>query len=256
MLSLNYPPSEIFVLNSSEHCQWLINKSNRPKDFVFRFGNGINDDLGTVSCTGGANSLIDLIRLDRGIQMFLATKALPVEDYLALKLTREIFESEVIKEGAEIKSYPKKERFEIEEIFHSQDFEFSIKQDSNKITSNEKVSLKTILTKQLASNLYIIPKPIRVGHIIFVSFINAIELPIVLLIIFKKVCSPLQFLLSIDFKNDIVSFLIGINKTSLEKKFQIDNGIKTSALGIGIILSEYGIRTEPNIAKLLDFKKD
>ena len=96
MLSLNCPPSEIFVLNTSEHCQWLINKSNRPRDFVFRFGNGINDDLSIVSCTGGANSLIDLIRLDRGIQMFLATKALPVEDYLALKLTREIFESEVM----------------------------------------------------------------------------------------------------------------------------------------------------------------
>ena len=238
MLSLNYPPSEIFVLNTSEHCKWLINKSIRPRDFVFQFGNGINDDSGTVACIGGANSLIDLIRFDRGIQMFLGTKALPVEDYLALKLTRERFESEVIREGAEIKSYPKKERFEIEEIFHSEDFEFRINQDSNKIISNEKLSLKTILTKQLASNLYIIAKPIRVGHIIFVSFIIAMVLPIVLFIISKKVYSPLQFLLSIDFKNDIVSFLIGINKTSLEKKYWFDIGIETSALGIGIILSE------------------
>src|SRR6188474_3249497 len=206
------------MLNNSGHLEPHIKESNHIRDFVFGFGDGINTSLGIVAGVGGANSSADFIILASLVGMFTGAKAMAVQNYLAVKSQREILESEIKREEFEIETYPEKERLEIEEIYRAKEFdEDLVKQVTDKITSNKKVWLKTMLTEELELNLDIVGNPIKGAFIMFVSFI------------------------------------IGAKKAKLAKKNWVKGGVEMSGLGTGIALLGYGIGAELYSANLLKY---
>ena len=255
MLLLNYPTMELSMLNNSGHVEPHIKESNHIRDFVFGFGDGINTSLGIVAGVGGANSSADFIILASLVGMFTGAKAMAVQNYLAVKSQREILESEIKREEFEIETYPEKERLEIEEIYQAKDFdEDLVKQVTDKITSNKKVWLKTMLTEELGLNLDIVGNPIKGALIMFVSFIIGGVLPILPYLLSKTGFVPIQFSLWIAIALSITSsFLIGAKKAKLAKKNWVKGGIEMSGLGTGIALLGYGIGAELNSANLLNY---
>lgn len=255
LLLLNYPTCEILVLNSTGHVEPHIKESNHIRDFVFGFGDGINTSLGIVAGVGGANSSADFIILAALVGMFTGAKAMAVQNYLALKSQREILESEIKREEYEMEAYPEKERMEIEEIYRAKDFdEDLVKRVTDKITSNKRVWLKTMLTEELGLNLDIVGNPIKGALIMFASFIIGGILPILPYLLSKTGFVPLQFALWIAIAISLTSsFLIGAKKAKLAKKNWVKGGIEMSALGTGIALLGYGIGAELNNANLLNY---
>ena len=255
MLLLNYPTNEYSMLNNSEHIEPHIKESNHIRDFVFGFGDGINTSLGIVAGVGGANSSADFIILASLVGMFTGAKAMAVQNYLAVKSQREILESEIKREEFEIETVPEKERLEIEEIYRAKDFdEDLLKQVTDKITSNKKVWLKTMLTEELGLNLDIVGNPIKGALIMFASFLIGGVLPILPYLLSKTGFIPIHFSLWIAIAISIASsFLIGAKKARLAKKNWVKGGIEMSGLGTGIALLGYGIGAELNSANLLNY---
>ena len=255
MLLLNYGTCQVFVLNKSQHLEPHIKESNRIRDLVFGFGDGLNTSLGIVAGVGGANSSADFIILAALVGMFTGAKAMAVQNYLAIKSQREILESEIKREEFEMEVYPEKERLEIEEIYRAKNFdEDLVKSVTDKITSNKKVWLKTMLTEELGLNLDIVGKPIRGALIMFVSFIIGGILPILPYLLSKTGLLPLQYSLWIAIAISLTaSFLIGAKKAKLAKINWLKGGIEMSALGTGIALLGYGIGAELANANLLNY---
>ncbi len=249
------PICEIPVLTISGHVEPHIKESNHIRDFVFGFGDGINTSLGIVAGVGGANSSPDFIILAALVGMFTGAKAMAVQNYLAVKSQREILESEIKREEYEIETYPEEERLEIEEIYRAKEFdEDLIKRVSEKITSNKKVWLKTMLTEELGLNLDILGNPIKGALIMFASFIIGGILPILPYLLSKTGFVPLQFSLWIAIAISITSsFIIGAKKAKLAKKNWVKGGIEMSGLGTGIALLGYGIGAELDSANLLNY---
>ena len=243
------------MLNSSVHVEPHIKESNHIRDFVFGFGDGINTSLGIVAGVGGANSSADFIILASLVGMFTGAKAMAVQNYLAVKSQREILESEIKREEFEIETYPEKERLEIEEIYRAKEFdEDLVKQVTDKITSNKKVWLKTMLTEELELNLDIVGNPIKGAFIMFVSFIIGGVLPILPYLLSRSGFIPIQFSLWIAIAISLTSsFLIGAKKAKLAKKNWVKGGIEMSGLGTGIALLGYGIGAELYNANLLKY---
>ena len=243
------------MLNNSGHLEPHIKESNHIRDFVFGFGDGINTSLGIVAGVGGANSSADFIILASLVGMFTGAKAMAVQNYLAVKSQREILESEIKREEFEIEAYPEKERLEIEEIYRAKEFdEVLVKQVTDKITSNKKVWLKTMLTEELELNLDIVGNPIKGAFIMFVSFIIGGVLPILPYLLSRTGFIPIQFSLWIAIAISLSSsFLIGAKKAKLAKKNWVKGGIEMSGLGTGIALLGYGIGAELYSANLLKY---
>ncbi|TLX68068.1 MAG: hypothetical protein E6K94_09035 [Thaumarchaeota archaeon] len=255
MLLLNYRSCRISILKNTEHVEPHIKESNHIRDFVFGFGDGINTSLGIVAGVGGANSSADFIILAALVGMFTGAKAMAVQNYLAVKSQREILESEIKREEFEMEAYPEKERIEIEEIYRAKEFdEDLVRRVTDKITSNKKVWLKTMLTEELGLNLDIVGKPFKGALIMFVSFLIGGILPILPYLLSKTGFVPLPISLWTAIAISIISsFLIGAKKAKLAKKNWIMGGIEMSGLGTGIALLGYGIGAELHNANLLNF---
>lgn len=255
VLLLNYPIFEILVMTVYGHVEPHIKESNHIRDFVFGFGDGINTSLGIVAGVGGANSTPDFIILAALVGMFTGAKAMAVQNYLAVKSQREILESEIKREEYEIDTYPEQERLEIEEVYRAKEFDDDLlKRVTEKITSNKKVWLKTMLTEELGLNLDIVGNPIKGALIMFASFIIGGILPILPYLLSKTGYVPLEFSLWIAIVISITSsFIIGAKKAKLAKKNWVKGGIEMSGLGTGIALLGYGIGAELDNANLLNF---
>ena len=255
LLLLNYPTCEILVLNSTGYVEPHIKESSHIRDFVFGFGDRINTSLVIVAGVGGANSSADFIILDALVGMFTGSKAMAVQNYLAIKSQREILESEIKGEEYEMETYPEKERMEIEEFYRSKDFdEDLVKCVSDTITSNKRVWLKTMLTEELRLNLGIVGNPIKGALIMFGCFIIGGILPILPYLLSKTGFVRLQFALWVAIAISITSsFLIGAKKAKLAKKNRVKGGIEISALGTGIALLGYGIGAELDNTNLLNY---
>jgi len=242
-------------LTISGHVEPHIKESNHIRDFVFGLGDGINTSLGIVAGVGGANSSHDFIILAAVVGMFPGAKAMAVQNYLAVKSQREILQSEIKREEYEIETYPEEERLEIEEIYRAKEFdEDLIKRVSEKIISNKKVWLKTMLTEELGLNLDIVGNPIKGDLIMFASFIIGGILPKLPYLISKLGFVPLQFSLWIAIAISITSsFTIGAKNAKLAKKNWVKGGIEMSGLGTGIALLGYGAGAELDSANLLNY---
>ncbi len=109
---------------------------------------------------------------------------------------------------------------EIEEIYRAKEFdEDLVEQVTDKITSNKKVWLKTMLTEELELNLDIVGNPIKGAFIMFVSFIIGGVLPILPYLLSRTGFVPIQFSLWIAIAISLTSsFRTGAKKAKCKEK--------------------------------------
>ena len=228
-------------ISEPRHIEPHLKESSSVRDFVFGFGDGVNTSLGLAAGVGGADVSSDIIILAALVAMFTGAKAMAVQNYLAVKSHRELLHSEIDRENWEIENKPEDERKEIEEIYKAKGFSGKeLETIVNKITSDKKVWLNTMLTEELNLNLEIVGHPIKSALRMFGAFLVGGILPIIPFF-FGGGLSPLFVAIGISLT---ASFIVGAIKSRMANTSIIKGGIEMAGLGTGIALIGYGIGSE------------
>ena len=228
-------------ISEPRHIENHQKETSSIRDFVFGFGDGINTSLGIVAGVGGADVSSNLIILAAIVAMFTGAKAMAVQNYLAVKSQRQILHSEIEREKWEMENVPGAEKQEIEDVYRAKGFSGNeLESIVNKITSDKKVWLNTMLTEELKLNLEIIGNPLKSAFRMFGSFLVGGILPI-LPYFFAHGYVPLLVAIAISLS---ASFVIGAVKSRLANLSIIRGGLEMAGLGTGIALIGYGIGSE------------
>ena len=110
----------------------------------------------------------------------------------------------------------------------------------NKITSDKKVWLDTMLTEELKLNVEILGNPLKSALRMFGSFLLGGILPI-LPFFFAHGYVPLLIAIGISLST---SFVVGAIKSRLAKTSIVKGGLEMAGLGTGIALIGFGIGAE------------
>ena len=228
-------------ISEPRHIEPHLKESSSMRDFVFGFGDGVNTSLGLAAGVGGADVSSDIIILAALVAMFTGAKAMAVQNYLAVKSHRELLKSEIAREKWEIENKPEDERREIEEIYEKKGFSGKeLEMIVNKITSDKKVWLDTMLTEELNLNLEIAGHPLKSALRMFGSFLVGGILPIIPFF-FASGLTPLLIAIGFSLTS---SFIVGAIKSRMANISIIKGGIEMAGLGTGIALIGYGIGSE------------
>jgi VIT1/CCC1 family predicted Fe2+/Mn2+ transporter len=218
-----------------------LSESSGVRDFVFGFGDGINTSLGIAAGVGGADVSSNIIILAALVGMFTGAKAMAVQNYLAVKAQRELLRSEIAREEWEIENKPDIERQEIEEIYKAKGFSGEeLEMIVNKITSDKKVWLDTMLTEELKLNIEMLGNPLKSAFRMFGAFLLGGILPIIPFF-FLHGYVPLLIAVGISLST---SFAVGAVKSRLAKTSIVKGGLEMAGLGTGIALIGFGIGSE------------
>ena len=230
-------------MNISEprHIEPHQKESSSIRDFVFGFGDGINTSLGIVAGVGGADVSSSIIILAAIVAMFTGAKAMAVQNYLAVKSPRQILHSEIEREKWEMENVPGAERQEIEDVYKAKGFTGTeLENIVNKITSDKKVWLDTMLTEELKLNLEIVGSPLKSAFRMFGAFLVGGILPIIPYF-FSSGYVPLLIAIGASLS---ASFVIGAIKSKIANLSILRGGLEMAGLGTGIALIGYGIGSE------------
>jgi vacuolar iron transporter family protein len=228
-------------ISEPRHIEPHLKESSAMRDFVFGFGDGVNTSLGIAAGVGGADVSSDIIILAALVAMFTGAKAMAVQNYLAVKSHRELLNSEIKREKWEIEHKPDDERQEIEDIYKAKGFSGTeLDMIVNKITSDKKVWLDTMLTEELNLNLEIAGHPLKSALTMFGSFLVGGILPIAPFF-FASGYTPLFIAIGISLST---SFIVGAIKSRMAQTGIIKGGIEMAGLGTGIALIGFGIGSE------------
>lgn len=228
-------------VSEPRHIEPHLSESSGVRDLVFGFGDGINTSLGIAAGVGGADVSSNIIILAAMVAMFTGAKAMAVQNYLAVKAQRDLLKSEIAREEWEMEHKPEIERQEIEEIYRAKGFEGKdLEMIVNKITSDKKVWLDTMLTEELKLNVEILGNPLKSALRMFGSFLLGGILPI-LPFFFAHGYIPLLIAIGISLST---SFVVGAIKSRLAKTSIVKGGLEMAGLGTGIALIGFGIGAE------------
>jgi len=223
------------------HIERHQTETSAIRDFVFGFGDGINTSLGLVAGIGGAEVSSSIIILAALIAMFTGAKAMAVQNYLAVKSQRQILNFEIEREKWEMENVPDKEKKEIEDVYKAKGFSgLELESIVNKITSDKKVWLDTMLTEELKLNLEIVGSPLKSALRMFGSFLVGGILPIIPYF-FADGYIPLFIAIGTSLS---ASFAIGAIKSKMANLNIIKGGLEMAGLGTGIALLGYGLGAE------------
>ncbi|MFZ1078033.1 MAG: VIT1/CCC1 transporter family protein [Nitrosotalea sp.] len=228
-------------ISEPRHIERHQKETSSIRDFVFGFGDGINTSLGLVAGVGGADQTSSIIILAAIVAMFTGAKAMAVQNYLAVRSQRQILQSEIEREKWEMENVPDAERGEIEGIYKAKGFTGTeLENIVNKITSDKKVWLDTMLTEELKLNLEIVGSPLKSAFRMFGAFLVGGILPIIPYF-FASGYVPLLIAVGTSLS---ASFVIGAIKSKMADLNIVWGGLEMAGLGTGIALIGYGIGSE------------
>lgn len=236
-------------VSEPRHTEPHLSESSSIRDFVFGFGDGINTSLGIAAGVGGADVSSNFIILAALVGMFTGAKAMAVQNYLAVKSQRQLLKSEIAREEWEIENKPDLERQEIEDIYKAKGFSGKdLEMVVNKITSDKKVWLDTMLTEELKLNIEVVGNPLKSAFRMFGAFLVGGILPIIPFF-FLEGYVPLAIAIGISLST---SFLVGAVKSKLANMSILKGGLEMAGLGTGIALLGFGIGTELGNLGIID----
>jgi len=110
----------------------------------------------------------------------------------------------------------------------------------NKVTSDKKEWLETMLTEELKLNPDVVGKPLKSALIMYVSFLAGGMMPIIPFF-FGSGYSALAIAIGISIT---ASFIVGAVKSRIAETGIIKGGLEMAGLGTGVALIGFGIGTE------------
>lgn len=210
--------------------------SSFVREFIFGLEDGLITTLGIASGVGAAVTGSYTVILSSLSGMFAGAISMAAADYLSTKSQKEVIERQEDIEKDEMKNIPEKEREEIEIIYRKKGFGGKLlKQVVDKITSDKKIWLKTMMIEELGVMPQKAEPPKKLAMYMAFSFLIGGFLPLVPYFL----SIPKVALLPSVIIGMLTLFVTGAVKTFLTKRNWIKSGIEMTAIGFAVFLVTY-----------------
>ncbi|MBI2543200.1 MAG: VIT1/CCC1 transporter family protein [Candidatus Aenigmarchaeota archaeon] len=207
-------------------------------DIILGGQDGLVNVLGLVLGVAGGTNSTSIVLIAGLAATFAETISMGAVAYTSSKADKEYYMKQLELERDEIKRIPEVEENEIRGIYHKKGFRGNLlNKVVNKITSNRKVWLNTMMTEELGLSSSPKINPLRNGMIVFISTLIGSIIPLVpfvLLSVQNAIITSL--LLSV-----LVLFLVGVVKARLTVGSWFRSGFELSLIGTLAALSGYFI---------------
>lgn len=214
--------------------------SSFVRESIFGLEDGLITTLGIASGVGASALGSQAIILSSLAGMFAGAISMAAADYLSTKSQKEVIERQADIERSEMKNIPLKEKEEIEVIYKKKGFRGKLlKQIVDKITSNKRLWLKTMMVEELGILPQKLERPERLAVYMAFSFLLGGFLPLIPYFILL----PASALLYSVILGMIILFSTGAAKTLVTKRNWMKSGIEMAAIGFAVFVVTYLVGT-------------
>lgn len=210
--------------------------SSFVRESIFGLEDGLITTLGIASGVGAAVTGSYTVILSSLAGMFAGAISMAAADYLSTKSQKEVHDRQEDIEKSEMKNIPWKEREEIEIIYKRKGFSGKLlNQIVNKITSNKKLWLKTMMIEELGILPEKTENPARLAFYMAFSFLLGGFLPLIpyFLMIPKSALLPSVII------GMLTLFITGMAKTLITKRSWIKSATEMTAIGFAVFIVTY-----------------
>ena len=208
------------------------------RDFILGGQDGLVNVLSVILGVAVATNDIRIIIIAGLAATFGESISMAAVAYTSFKAEYEFYQSELAREKREIKEVPEMERKEIRDIYYKKGFRGTLlNQVVNKITSNEKVWLETMMTEELHLYKESPKSPTRTAAIVGIAAVIGSLIPL-LPFLFLSISNGIivSVILSTFFL-----FIVGSVKAKITAGNWIRSGAELAAIGMAAAMIGFGI---------------
>ena len=212
-----------------------LSRSN-IRDFILGFQDGLVNILGLVLGVASAVKDTKIVLISGLAATFAESISMAAVAYTSNKAAHQYYESQLEKEKGEIKEIPDTEVEEIRDIYYKKGFRGNqLKSIVNKITSNKKLWLDTMMAEELKLYTEDYENPIKSGFVVGASAVIGSLIPILPFFFLEiKIGMLYALILSV-----ITLFIVGAAKAKVTIGSWIKNGFEMAAIGTIAALAGY-----------------
>lgn len=208
------------------------------RDFILGGQDGLVNVLAIILGVATATNDIRIVLIAGLVATFGESISMAAVAYTSTKAEEDFYESELEREKREMKKMPDEEKKEIHDIYYKKGFRGNLLNAVvNKITSNDKVWLETMMTEELHLYKEQRENPLKSAAIVgFAAILGSLIplIPFAFLNIWEGITASI--IVSVLFL-----FLVGAVKAKITVGNWIKSGIELTAIGMAAALVGYGI---------------
>jgi vacuolar iron transporter family protein len=225
--SLNYKSEEELHGTS----RWLKDLQEYLPEIVYGSMDGIVTTFAVVAGAAGANLRIEIVLILGIANLFADGLSMSIGSYLSKKTERDNYKRHYKIEEWEIEHLPDIERREIEDIYRAKGFDGDeLKMVVNRITSNKKVWLETMMIDELGL-MDDSKSPFKNGLFTLLSFIIAGAIPLIAYVVTLLNSSDADPFFISSLFTAMAFIVIGLSKNLVTKSGWVRSVMETLALG-------------------------
>ena len=212
-----------------------LSRSN-IRDFILGFQDGLVNILGLVLGVASAVKDTKIVLISGLAATFAESISMAAVAYTSNKAAHQYYESQLEKEKGEIKEIPDTEVEEIRDIYYKKGFRGNqLKSIVNKITSNKKLWLDTMMAEELKLYTEDYENPIKSGFVVGASAVIGSLIPILPFFFLEiKIGMLYALILSV-----ITLFIVGAAKAKVTIGSWKKSGFEMAAIGTIAALAGY-----------------
>src|SRR5216684_4488240 len=216
------------------------------RNVIYGVNDGLTATLGVLAGVGGA-SIDPRVVLIGGLSAMVASGvSMAGGAYLATKSQREVFESQLAREAAEIEAMPELEKAELVDIYRSKGLTAEeAKTIVDRITKDKKVWLETQAREELGLDVSQFENPAREGLVAGISTLVGGAIPVIGYLIGRLLTgsslSGLGSLAIAAIFSGAFLFLIGSARSFFTGKGGVRSGLEMLAVGSVVAAITYGV---------------
>lgn len=208
------------------------------RDVILGGQDGLVNVLGVILAVATATQDIRIVIIAGLAATFAESISMAAVAYTSMKAARDFYRSELAREKREIKELPDVERKEIYDVYHKKGFRGTLlNKIVSRITSNEKLWLKTMMEEELHLSENEYNNPLKDAAIVGVSAIIGSLVPLLPFLLFDI---STGIWMSIIFSAAVL-FVAGIVKGKITTGHPIRSGAELAVIGIVAALVGYAI---------------
>jgi VIT1/CCC1 family predicted Fe2+/Mn2+ transporter len=226
--------------------EWHGGGAESIRNVIYGVNDGLTATLGVLAGVGGA-SIDPRVVLIGGLSAMVASGvSMAGGAYLATKSQREVFESQLAREAAEIEAMPELEKAELVDIYRSKGLTAEeAKTIVDRITKDKKVWLETQAREELGLDASQFENPAREGLVAGISTLVGGGIPVIGYLIGRLLTgsslSGLGSLAIAAIFSGAFLFLIGSARSFFTGKGGVRSGLEMLAVGSVVAAITYGV---------------
>lgn len=217
---------------------WHSPEGKFIREVILGINDGLIETLGFVTAVFGATAESGIIVITGLAQVLAGSISMGIGAYVSQKSFREFYDREEDIERKEIESKPGEERAEIAAIYKKKGFEGDeLKTVVDRITSNKKVWLETMMAQELGLIREGYTHPVKSGAVTGASYVLGAISPLTPYLILPVESAFIASVLL----SSIFLFVVGGLKSRWAHVWWVWSGVEIMAYGLGAVIITYSI---------------